>query len=44
MTSTSTLGSTVVTLQFDLNRNIDGAAQDVQAAITSAGEATAAET
>jgi hydrophobe/amphiphile efflux-1 (HAE1) family protein len=38
MTSTSTLGSTLVTLQFDLNRNIDGAAQDVQAAITSAGQ------
>ncbi len=37
MTSTSTLGSTLITLQFDLNRNIDGAAQDVQAAITSAG-------
>ncbi len=38
MTSTSTLGSTLITLQFDLNRNIDGAAQDVQAAITSAGQ------
>src|SRR5271170_7889260 len=33
MTSTSTLGSTSITLQFDLSRNIDGAAQDVQAAI-----------
>ncbi len=33
MTSTSTLGATSVTLQFDLNRNIDGAARDVQAAI-----------
>jgi len=33
MTSTSTLGSTNITLQFDLSRNIDGAAQDVQAAI-----------
>src|SRR5262245_11454742 len=33
MTSTSTLGSTSITLQFDLDRNIDGAAQDVQAAI-----------
>src|SRR3984885_8599598 len=33
MTSTSTLGTTSVTLQFDLSRNIDGAAQDVQAAI-----------
>ena len=37
MTSTSTLGSTSITLQFDLNRNIDAAAQDVQAAITAAG-------
>ncbi|MFZ0922497.1 MAG: efflux RND transporter permease subunit, partial [Candidatus Acidiferrales bacterium] len=36
MNSTSALGSTSITLQFDLNRNIDGAAQDVQAAITSA--------
>src|SRR5262249_12098413 len=35
-TSTSTLGSTSITLQFDLNRNIDAAAQDVQAAITAA--------
>ncbi len=34
MTSTSTLGSTSITLQFDLSRNIDGAAQDVQAAIS----------
>jgi multidrug efflux pump subunit AcrB len=37
MTSTSTLGSTSVTLQFDLSRNIDGAAQDVQSAINAAG-------
>lgn len=36
MTSTSTLGSTGITLQFDLNRNIDGAARDVQAAISAA--------
>src|SRR5689334_2728053 len=36
MISTSTLGSTAITLQFDLNRDIDGAAQDVQAAITAA--------
>ena len=36
MTSTSTLGNTSITLQFDLNRNIDGAAQDVQAAIARA--------
>jgi multidrug efflux pump len=33
MTSQSQLGSTSVTLQFDLNRNIDAAARDVQAAI-----------
>src|SRR5205085_2824344 len=33
MTSTSTLGGTAVTLQFDLSRNIDAAARDVQAAI-----------
>ncbi len=37
MTSVSVLGSTSITLQFDLNRNIDAAAQDVQAAITAAG-------
>jgi hydrophobe/amphiphile efflux-1 (HAE1) family protein len=36
MTSTSTLGSTQIVLQFDLNRDIDAAAQDVQAAITTA--------
>jgi len=36
MTSSSTLGSTNVTLQFDLNRNIDAAAQDVQSAISAA--------
>jgi multidrug efflux pump len=36
MTSSSALGSTSVTLQFDLNRNIDGAARDVQAAINAA--------
>ncbi|MBI3884540.1 MAG: efflux RND transporter permease subunit, partial [Opitutae bacterium] len=33
MTSTSGLGSTAITLQFSLDRNIDAAAQDVQAAI-----------
>jgi hydrophobe/amphiphile efflux-1 (HAE1) family protein len=38
MTSMSTLGATFIVLQFDLNRNIDGAAQDVQAAITAAGK------
>ena len=36
MTSTSQLGSTNITLQFDLNRNIDAAARDVQAAINAA--------
>ncbi|HEY2382418.1 MAG TPA: multidrug efflux RND transporter permease subunit [Terriglobia bacterium] len=36
MTSTSTLGSTRITLQFDLDRNIDAAARDVQAAIAAA--------
>ena len=36
MSSSSYLGSTSVTLQFDLNRNIDGAARDVQAAINAA--------
>ena len=36
MTSTSTLGSTQVLLQFDLSRNIDAAAQDVQAALSAA--------
>ncbi len=37
MSSTSSLGSTNITLQFDLSRNIDAAAQDVQAAISRAG-------
>ncbi len=37
MTSTSTLGSTSITLQFELNRDIDAASQDVQAAIAAAG-------
>jgi hydrophobic/amphiphilic exporter-1 (mainly G- bacteria), HAE1 family len=37
MTSTSTLGATSISLQFELSRNIDAAAQDVQAAITAAG-------
>jgi len=36
MTSVSSLGSTSITIQFDLNRNIDGAARDVQAAINAA--------
>ncbi|TCR62211.1 efflux RND transporter permease subunit [Bosea sp. BK604] len=34
MSSVSQLGSTSITLQFDLNRNIDGAALDVQAALS----------
>ena len=36
MTSSSNLGTTSVTLQFDLNRDINGAARDVQAAINAA--------
>jgi hydrophobic/amphiphilic exporter-1 (mainly G- bacteria), HAE1 family len=36
MTSTSSLGSTAVTIQFDLNRSIDGAANDIQGAINAA--------
>jgi multidrug efflux pump len=36
ITSSSSLGSTRVTLQFELSRNIDGAARDVQAAINAA--------
>src|SRR4051812_28694806 len=34
MTSTSALGTTTIIIQFDLNRNIDGAALDVQTALT----------
>ncbi len=37
MTSASSLGSAQIVLQFDLSRNIDGAARDVQAAINAAG-------
>ena len=37
MTSSSSLGSTSIALQFDLNRDIDAAAQDVSAAINAAG-------
>ena len=37
MTSTNILGNTQITLQFDLDRNIDAAAQDVQSAIDAAG-------
>jgi len=36
LTSTSSLGSTSIIVQFDVNRNIDGAARDVQAAINAA--------
>ena len=34
MTSVNALGSTSITVQFDLNRDIDAAAQDIQSAIT----------
>jgi hydrophobe/amphiphile efflux-1 (HAE1) family protein len=37
MSSTSGLGTTTITLQFELSRNIDGAAEDVQTAINAAG-------
>jgi multidrug efflux pump len=36
MTSSSSLGTTGITIQFDLSRNIDGAARDVEAAISAA--------
>src|SRR6266568_6385835 len=36
MTSSSSIGNTSITLQFDLSRNIDGAARDVEAAINAA--------
>src|ERR1700679_2350432 len=36
MTSSSSLGASSVTLQFDINRNIDAAARDVQASINAA--------
>lgn len=36
MTSSSTMGGTSITIQFDIDRNIDGAARDVQAAINAA--------
>ena len=36
MTSQSNLGGTNITIQFELDRNLDGAAQDVQSAITAA--------
>ena len=37
MSSSNSLGTTQITVQFDLSRNIDAAAQDVQAAISAAG-------
>ena len=37
MTSTSSLGSTSIVVQFDLSRSVEGAARDVQAAINAAG-------
>src|SRR3954467_2622380 len=37
LTSSSVLGTTQITIQFELGRNIDGAAQDVQSAIDAAG-------
>jgi hydrophobic/amphiphilic exporter-1 (mainly G- bacteria), HAE1 family len=37
LTSVNTLGNTQISIQFELNRNIDAAAQDVQSAITAAG-------
>ncbi|MFO1449044.1 MAG: efflux RND transporter permease subunit [Opitutaceae bacterium] len=37
MTSTSTLGNASITIQFDLDKNIDAAAQEVQSAISAAG-------
>jgi hydrophobe/amphiphile efflux-1 (HAE1) family protein len=37
ITSTSSMGNTSLTLQFDLNRDVDSAASDVQAAIAAAG-------
>ena len=39
MTSTSTLGATTIVIQFDLNRNIDAAAADVQAAVAAVAQA-----
>ena len=43
MTSQSSVGQTRITLQFDLNRDIDGAARDVQAAINAAARRPADE-
>ena len=38
ITSVSSLGQTTITVQFDLTRNIDGAARDVQAALNAAAK------
>jgi HAE1 family hydrophobic/amphiphilic exporter-1 len=38
MTSTSGLGSTFISLQFEFNRSVDGAAGDVQTAINAASD------
>ena len=43
ITSTSTLGNSQITLQFDLDRNIDAAAQDVQSSLTEAARRLPAE-
>src|SRR5260221_257690 len=43
LTSSSSLGITSITIQFDLNRNIDGAALDVQTALTASSAMTKAE-
>ena len=40
LTSASSLGTTRITVQFDLSRNIDGAARDVQAALNAAAQPT----
>jgi multidrug efflux pump len=37
LSSTSSLGQTAITVEFDLGRSVDGAAQDVQIAINAAG-------
>ena len=42
MTSSSSLGATQIVMQFDLDRNIDGAALDVQSAISTRGAQAAA--
>src|ERR1700742_2370496 len=44
MTSSSAAGTTTITLQFDLDRNIDAAAQDVQSAISAGGGRLATQT